>query len=68
MGNTFHATQMAGWQRGPEADMVMKEIKPIKKRKPSGSTRDERASSGWDDSREGMSKIEQKKHLKRVVH
>ena len=22
--NTFHATQMAGWQRGPEGDMMMK--------------------------------------------
>ena len=58
MGNTFHATQMAGWQRGPEADMVTKEIEPIKKRKPPGSTRDKRASPGCDDSREGMSKIE----------
>ena len=26
--NTFHATQMARWQRGPEKDMIMKYIKP----------------------------------------
>lgn len=29
--NTFHATQMAGWQRGPEGDMMMKELKPSNK-------------------------------------
>lgn len=28
--NTFHATQMAGWQRGPEGDMMMKDLKPSK--------------------------------------
>ena len=26
--NTFHATQMAEWQRGPENDMMMKDMKP----------------------------------------
>ena len=26
--NTFHATQMARWQRGPEADMVMTHLNP----------------------------------------
>ena len=26
--NTFHATQMAAWQRGPEGDLMMTEIEP----------------------------------------
>lgn len=28
--NTFHATQMAAWQRGPEGDMMMKNLRPSK--------------------------------------
>ena len=28
---SFHATQMAAWQRGPEGDMVMKDMKPSHK-------------------------------------
>ena len=29
--NSFHATQVAGWQRGPEADMGLKDLRPSKK-------------------------------------
>ena len=29
--NSFHATQVAGWQRGPEADMGLKDLRPSTK-------------------------------------
>ena len=29
--NSFHATQVASWQRGPEGDMMMKDLKPSQK-------------------------------------
>lgn len=29
--NSFHATQVAGWQRGPEADMGLNDLHPSTK-------------------------------------
>lgn len=34
--NTFHATQISAWQRGPEGRMMMTDFKPSKKGKHSG--------------------------------